>query len=87
METIQQFLNINIKHKYIRGSIMRINYIDKDDITKQEFEAYVLVQMSGQYNMIMEATSAMKDAGLTREEYFDIIKNYGKYYNEYVKAE
>ena len=43
--------------------------------------------MGGRYNMIMEAASAMKDAGLTKEEYFNIIKNYKKYYNEYVKAE
>ena len=56
-------------------------------ITKQKFLAYYRVQMSGQYNMIMDATPAMKDAGLTREEYFNIIKNYRKYYNEYVKAE
>ena len=56
-------------------------------ITKEKFLAYYRVQMGGRYNMIMEATPAMKDAGLTREEYFDIIKNYGKYYNEYVKAE
>ena len=55
-------------------------------ITKQKFLAYYRVQMGSQYNMIMEATSAMKDAGLTREEYFNIIKNYGKYYNEYVEA-
>ena len=55
-------------------------------ITKEKFLAYYRVQMGGQYNMIMEATPAMKDAGLTREEYFNIIKNYGKYYNEYVKT-
>jgi hypothetical protein len=56
-------------------------------ITKQKFLAYYRVQMGGRYNMIMEATPAMKDAGLTREEYFNIIKNYNKYYNAYVEAE
>jgi len=56
-------------------------------ITKEKFLSYYRVQMGGRYNMIMDATSAMKDAGLTKEEYFNIIKNYGKYYNEYVKAE
>ena len=56
-------------------------------ITKEKFLAYYRVQMGGRYNMIMEATSAMTEAGLTKEEYFDIIKNYGKYYNKYVKAE
>ena len=55
-------------------------------ITKEKFLAYYRVQMGGRYNMIMEATLAMTEAGLTKEEYFDIIKNYGKYYNEYVKT-
>ena len=62
---------------------MRINYIDKDDITKQEFEAYVLVQMSGQYNMIMDARDAMDDAGLDQDTYFSIIKNYGYLKNKF----
>ena len=56
-------------------------------ITKEKFLAYYRVQMGGKYNMIMEATPAMKDAGLTIEEYFNIIKNYNKYYNAYVEAE
>lgn len=65
---------------------MRINYIDKDDITKQEFEAYVLVQMSGQYNMIMDARDAMDDAGLDQDTYFSIIKNYGYLKNKFGKS-
>lgn len=52
-------------------------------ITKEKFLAYYRVQMSGKYNMIMEATAAMNDAGLTTEEYFDIINNYNKYYNKF----
>lgn len=56
-------------------------------ITKEKFLAYYKVQMGGRYNMIMEATSAMTEAGLTKEEYFEIIKNYDKYYNAYVEAE
>jgi len=55
-------------------------------ITKEKFLAYYKVQMSGKYNMIMEATAAMNDAGLNMEEYFNIINNYSKYYNKYVKA-
>lgn len=56
-------------------------------ITKEKFLAYYKVQMSGRYNMIMEAKYAMADAGLTKDEYFDIINNYSKYLTEYVKAE
>jgi len=56
-------------------------------ITKEKFLAYYKVQMSGRYNMIMEANYAMADAGLTKDEYFDIIDNYRKYLAEYVKAE
>ena len=55
-------------------------------ITNEKFLAYYRVQMSGQYNMIMEATSAMQSAGLTRDEYFDIIKNYGDYYCKYLET-
>ena len=55
-------------------------------ITKEKFLAYYRVQMSGQYNMIIEATSAMKNAGLTRDEYFDIIKNYEDYYCKYLET-
>ena len=55
-------------------------------ITKEKFLAYYRVQMSGTYNMIMEAKYAMADAGLTKDEYFDIINNYSKYLTEYVKT-
>ena len=55
-------------------------------ITKEKFESYYRVQMSGRYNMIMQASLAMLAAGLTREEYFECIKNYKKYYNEFIKA-
>ena len=44
-------------------------------ITKEKFKSYYRVQMSGRYNMIMQATLAMLAAGLTREEYFECIKN------------
>lgn len=43
-------------------------------ITKEKFKSYYRVQMTGRYNMIMQATLAMLAAGLTREEYFECIK-------------
>ena len=55
-------------------------------ITKEKFKSYYRVQMSGRYNMIMQATLAMLAAGPTREEYFEYIKNYNKYYNEFIKT-
>ena len=55
-------------------------------ITKEKFKSYYRVQMTGRYNMIMQATLAMRAAGLTREEYFECIKNYNKYYNEFIKS-
>ena len=53
-------------------------------ITKNDFLRYYKVQMSGRYNMIMEAGKAMKVARLTKKQYFDIIKNYGTYYKEFI---
>ena len=54
-------------------------------ITKNDFLRYYKVQMGGRYNMITEAGKAMKAARLTKEQYFDIIKNYGKYYNDFIR--
>lgn len=46
-------------------------------MTKQEmFERYEKVRSEGKYNMITEANYAMCDAGLSREEYFYVIKHY-----------
>ena len=53
-------------------------------ITKKDFLRYYKVQMGGRYNMIMEAGKAMKAARLTKEQYFDIIKNYRTYYKEFI---
>lgn len=56
-------------------------------ITKEKFLAYESVRKSGKYNMIMDAYQVMFETFLSEEDYFDIINNYNKYYNEYVKAE
>ena len=53
-------------------------------ITKEKFLRYYKVQMGGRYNMICEASKAMKSARLTKEEYFEIIKNYMTYYKQYI---
>ena len=50
-----------------------------DLITKEQFLNYRKVQMRGNYNMITYAVAAMKEIGLSRNEYIDILKNYSKY--------
>lgn len=52
-------------------------------ITKEKFMKYYDVQMGGAYNML--DPRACKLTGLSKEDYFDIIKNYNKYYNMYFK--
>ena len=53
-------------------------------ITKEKFESYCRVQCSGMYNMVMQAREAMVAAGLNNEDYWDIIKNYNKYYEKFM---
>lgn len=51
---------------------------------KEKFERYEAVRVSGKYNMITECVAAAKEAGLTIEEYKDVIKNYSQYQAEYI---
>ena len=44
--------------------------------TKEQFEAYVKVQRSGKYNMIMDWRAAAKEAGLDSMTYMIIISYY-----------
>lgn len=72
------------------AAVARAEYseaVDKSQITKDEFDAYVRVQMGGQYNMIMDAVAAMEDAGLDEDTYFAIIKNYGYLKQKYGRSE
>ena len=54
-------------------------------ITKEKFESYRRVQYSVIYNMVMQARESMVAAGLNKEDYWDIIKNYNKYYEKFMK--
>ena len=51
-------------------------------ITEKKFEAYVAVQMSGVTNMF-NVPMVMSLSGLTKEECLDIMKNYGKYREQF----
>ena len=46
------------------------------EITKEQFNAYRAVQISGVTNMFLVSTVS-KLSGLTREEVLEIIENYG----------
>lgn len=50
-------------------------------VTKEQFEAYKAVQHLGHYNMLSK--DAMKETGLPKDVYFEIIMNYGKYAEMY----
>lgn len=52
-------------------------------ITKEKFMKYYKVQMEGKYNML--DSRAMALTGLSKEDYFEIIKNYNTYYTEFMK--
>lgn len=49
----------------------------------ENFKKYLRVQTEGNYNMITEARAAAMDAGLTMEEYKDVIHNYSTYRSLY----
>ena len=51
-------------------------------ITKDKFKAYTDVQHSGVTNMFA-ISMVMSISGLLREECLDIMKNYGKYQEQF----
>lgn len=53
--------------------------------TKEQFEAYEKVRLSGKFNMIMEWYDAASAADLTKAEYFDVIENYKWCVKTYMK--
>lgn len=54
-------------------------------ITKEDFQKYYDVQMSGEFNMITDYRQAINESGLSKEKYYEIVKNYNKYYDEFIK--
>ena len=49
--------------------------------SKEQFKAYRRVQNSGDFNLF--TPDAILSTGLDKETYFDIIKNYSDYKEEY----
>ena len=54
-------------------------------ITKSDWEAYRQVQDSGLYNML--SPDAIRESGLDKDTYFDIVKNYDTYYEKFEGAD
>ena len=52
------------------------------EITKEQFEAYVDVQMSGITNMF-DVRTVGELSGLEKEEILEIMKNYGELKDKY----
>lgn len=52
-------------------------------ITKEQFLRYVKIQKGGKYNMLTEWVDACREADLTEEQYFKIIKNYSDLKEKY----
>ena len=47
-------------------------------ITKEDFLKYKQIQMSGRYNMFMDARNVMNIMGLDKDQYFKILQEYQK---------
>ncbi len=55
------------------------------DITKEKFDEYKRVQMSGEFNMFDPQARAMTD--LTKDEWVTIMREYGKLNDAWGKDE
>lgn len=55
------------------------------DITKETFMKYYTAQMSGEYNMIMDATKVMEEYNISKEDYLKIITKYMVYYTKFIE--
>ena len=53
-------------------------------VTKEDFLSYYEAQMSGEFNMVMGANQVMNLYDIEKDTYLEIIRNYGKYYTEFV---
>lgn len=54
------------------------------DITKETFTKYYDAQMSGEYNMIMDAAKVMEKYNISKDDYLKIITNYKVYRAKFI---
>jgi len=52
-------------------------------VTKLDFLSYEEARKSGEFNMVMDAHQVMSIYGIEKNTYWEIIRNYNKYYNKY----
>ena len=52
-------------------------------VSKTDFLSYYEAQMSGEFNMVMDAHQVMDEYGIDKNTYWEIIRNYNTYYNKY----
>ena len=55
------------------------------DITKETFMKYYTAQMSGEYNMIMDAAKVMEEYNISKDDYLKIITKYMVYYTKFIE--
>ena len=53
-------------------------------VTKEDFQSYYQAQMSGEFNMVMDAHTVMAQFGIEPDIYWEIIRNYKEYYNKFI---
>lgn len=58
---------------------------NSSDVTKETFMKYYTAQMSGEYNMIMDATKVMEEYNISKDDYLKIIKKYMVYYTKFIE--
>lgn len=52
---------------------------------KEKFERYEKVRRGGRFNMITESSRAAKAAGLSEDDYWEVISNYSELKEKYGK--
>ena len=63
----------------------RIKTTKFEDVSEETFHRYYDAQMSGEYNMIMDAQKVMEKYHISHEDYLKIITNYKFYLVKFIK--
>ena len=58
---------------------------NSSDVTKETFMKYYTAQMSGEYNMIMDAAKVMEEYNISKDDYLKIITKYMVYYTKFIE--
>ena len=53
-------------------------------VTKEDFLNYEKARLSGEYNMAIDVHQVMHDYGISKNDYWDIIRNYDIYYKKWI---